>query len=153
MIKMNQPSAENWDVPVIKDEDFPHALRILCADDEPMICRTVAHALRRAGYTAITVNDGQIAWDRLKMEPFDLLITDNEMPRLCGEKLVLKVRQNGLKLPIIVMSTQFEFFLNPDNDWLQIVKVLPKPFPLHELVDAVNFALRASKANLLPRSI
>lgn len=46
------------------------------------------------------------------MQTFDLVITDNQMPRLTGRALVLKVQQFGLDLPIIVATSQLDFFLN-----------------------------------------
>ena len=107
-----------------------------------MICLSVGRALRQLGYTVMSVDDGEKAWEALNRECFDLLITDNEMPNLRGEELVLKIREHESDLPIIVASSQFEFFLTPDNEWLQIAKVIKKPFSLHELVAAVQFALQ-----------
>jgi len=107
-----------------------------------MICLSVGRALRQLGYTVMSVNDGEKAWEAIKTECFDLLITDNEMPNLRGEELVLKIREYELDLPIIVASSQLEFFLAPDNDWLQIAKLIKKPFALHELIGAVQFILQ-----------
>lgn len=142
---MNEPTTKTQSGLVPTKENVAFAPRLLYVEDEPMVRRTVMLALKYAGYTVITAKDGQEAWDTLQTEPFDLLITDNEMPNLCGEELVVKVREHGFDLPIIIASSQLEFFLNPDNDWLQIAKVLPKPFPLLELVDAVKFSLHADQ--------
>jgi two-component system, chemotaxis family, chemotaxis protein CheY len=111
--------------------------RILFADDEPEMRRLVSIVLARGGYNVTTVADGQAAWEALETETFDLLVTDNQMPRLTGQKLVLKVREKGLKLPIIVAASQLEFFLNPDNEWLRVAQVLQKPYRLVELIVVV----------------
>ena len=126
----------------MKTKNSARSPRILHADDEPMICLSVGRALRQLGYIVMSVNDGEKAWEALNTECFDLLITDNEMPNLRGEELVLKIREHELDLPIIVASSQLEFFLTPDNEGLQIAQVLKKPFSLHELVAAVQFALQ-----------
>jgi DNA-binding NtrC family response regulator len=115
--------------------------KILLADDEPAIRRAASIALSRACYNVTTVADGSAAWKALEMETFDLLITDNQMPGLTGQELVLKVREYGLDLPIIVAASQLEFFLNTDNDWLQVAQLLQKPFGLFKLMEAVERVL------------
>lgn len=97
--------------------------------------------LTRAGYLVVTMNDGQSAWDILRTQPFDLLVTDNEMPGLSGEELVAKLRRAGGRLPVIVASANPLVFLTPGNQWLQIAGVLEKPFPLRELAATVNRVL------------
>jgi CheY-like chemotaxis protein len=141
---MNKLVVKRHDPPAISIRNKARALRILHADDELMICRTVNYALNRAGYAVISVNDGQKAWEALRAEPFDLLITDNDMPRLSGEKLVVKMRQHGLSLPIIITSGRLDFFSAPDNQWLRIGRMFEKPFCLDELVDAVGTILRTA---------
>ena len=115
-----------------------HSAKILLADDEPAIRRAASMALSRAGYNVTTAADGHAAWKALEMETFDLLITDNRMPRLTGQELVLTARQHGLDLPIIVAASQLEFFLDTDSEWFQDVQLLQKPFGLVELMDAVE---------------
>ena len=75
------------------------------------------------------------------METFDLLITDNQMPGLTGQELVLKVREYGLDLPIIVAASQLEFFLNSDQDRLRVAQLLQKPFGLFKLMETVERVL------------
>ena len=118
--------------------------KILFADDEPGMRFVVLKALSRASYNVTTVADGQAAWEALEMETFDLLITDNQMPQLTGQELVLKVRQHGLELPIIVAASQLECFLDPDNERLRVAQLLQKPFGLLELIDAVERVLPAA---------
>ncbi|MDR3459343.1 MAG: response regulator [Verrucomicrobiae bacterium] len=122
-------------------ENRPVAPRILLAEDDPGIRRACGRALARAGYTVRVAADGQEAWEALEMETFDLLVTDNRMPRLSGQELVLKVRQHSLELPVIVAASDLEFFVNPDNEWLQIAQLLQKPFGLQQLRAAVKRCL------------
>jgi CheY-like chemotaxis protein len=119
----------------------PRVHQILCADDEQAICACYFRALSRSGYSVTMVANGKLAWEALENETFDLLITDNQMPCLTGEELVLKVRQHGLELPIILASSQLDFFLDPANEWLQVDQLLQKPFSLPELMDTVKRVL------------
>jgi CheY-like chemotaxis protein len=88
------------------------------------------------------VANGKLAWEALENEMFDLLITDNQMPCLTGEELVLKVRQHGQELPIICASSQLDFFLDPANEWLHVDQLLQKPFSLPKLMDTVERVVR-----------
>ena len=63
--------------------------RILLADDAPAIRRSFAIALSRAGFAVTVKADGYDAWKALDKWTFDLLITDNQIPRLAGEELGL----------------------------------------------------------------
>lgn len=111
--------------------------RILCADDDKAICSCYFRALSRYGYRVTTVADGKLAWDVLENETFDLMITDNQMPCLTGEELVLKVRRHWMELSIILASSQLDFFLDPANEWLQVDQLLQKPFSLINTVECV----------------
>ena len=117
------------------------APRILCADDEIVIRDSYAKALMRHGYGVVTVSNGKLAWEALDNEPFDLLITDNQMPCLTGIELVIKVRGRGLDLPIICAASELDFFLAPANRWLAVDRVLQKPFSLNVLISMVGRVL------------
>jgi DNA-binding response OmpR family regulator len=115
--------------------------RILCADDEPAIRSNMASALVRTGFLVATVSDGRTAWKMIRAEPFDLLITDQDMPEMSGEELVRKLRAQGHTLPVIVISASPELFFTSRNRWLGVAGVLPKPFSLRELVSMTRRVL------------
>lgn len=89
--------------------------RILIAEDSYVIRMMIKNNLVEAGYQNITTcTDGQDAWDRLEggvsvdgSLPFDLLITDIEMPRMDGLHLTRRIKEHvQLKvLPVIVFSS------------------------------------------------
>ena len=134
---IEKPWSGNFDPPGPRQ----HVPRILCADDELAICDSYAKVLTRHGYSVVTVPNGKLAWDALDHEPFDLLITDNQMPCLTGVELVLKVRGRGLNLPIICAASELDFFLAPANRWLEVDRVLQKPFSLNVLISMVGHVL------------
>jgi two-component system alkaline phosphatase synthesis response regulator PhoP len=138
---MNESIAKNTRGCPEPEANHPSAPRILCADDEQAICACYFGALLHSGYSVTTVANGKLAWEALENETFDLLITDNQMPCLTGEELVLKVRQHGLKLPIIFASSQLDVFLDPANEWLQVDQLLQRPFSLPKLINTVERVL------------
>jgi DNA-binding response OmpR family regulator len=115
--------------------------RILIADDDYAIRHLIAKLLIGRGFTVTTVNDGEQAWEALCDGPFDVLLTDNQMPELSGVELIERIRAAGLRLPVIMVSGAFALEEMCSYPGLHIHQVLPKPFNPSELVKAVQIAL------------
>jgi two-component system chemotaxis response regulator CheY len=79
---------------------------ILHADDSSAVRRWVAEHLADPGWKVVSVADGQAALEALQARPFDLLLTDLEMPNLDGLGLVAAVRELPAYrfLPVLVFS-------------------------------------------------
>jgi DNA-binding response OmpR family regulator len=80
----------------------PH--RILLVDDDLYARELNAGALIRSGYKVDTAIDGADAWKALNDDSYDLLITDNKMPRVTGLDLIKKLRSEDMTLPVILAS-------------------------------------------------
>jgi DNA-binding response OmpR family regulator len=78
--------------------------RILIADDEPTFLASTAELLRREGYTVDTVEDAGSALQAITSAPYDLLITDLEMPGNADLDLVQQVAHASGGLPIIIIT-------------------------------------------------
>ena len=76
--------------------------------------------LTHSGYAVTHVEDGLQAWEALHCDRYDLLITDNNMPRMTGLELAAKSRLEGMKLPIIVASGDVELLSATDHVWLRL---------------------------------
>jgi DNA-binding response OmpR family regulator len=116
-------------------------LRILVADDDVYTRELNAGVLIRSGYEVDTVADGAAAWRALDGERYDLLITDQRMPRVTGLELVQKLRSEDMTLPVILTSE-----LEPVDDLkrfpgLIIDAVVKKPCTLEDLLQAVRRVL------------
>jgi two-component system cell cycle response regulator CpdR len=118
--------------------------KILYAEDDEVIRTLTALLLTRTGYAVSAVENGLRAWETLRHEPFDLLITDNEMPYLTGLELVTRARLEGFDLPILVASASVDQFLGAGKEWLQLAATLGKPFAPDELLGCVRQVLRAA---------
>lgn len=83
--------------------------RILVVDDSRFYRSQIGQFVESEGYTVETAEDGEEAYDKLTSAetPYDLLLTDIEMPRLDGIELTKKVRNTGeLKnMPIIAITS------------------------------------------------
>jgi len=118
--------------------------RILVVEDEPPIRNINTKMLINAGYHVDSAEDGVAAWTALQARPYDLLITDNNMPRMSGVELLQKIHANGVRLPVI-MATGTAPAQRLCDPWSQPVPVLLKPYTAVELLETVKEVLR--KAN------
>ena len=81
---------------------------ILHADDSPAVRLWVAEQLSELGVKVVSVADGDAALQVLREAPFDLLLTDLEMPRLDGLELTAAVRElpHYRFLPVLILSSR-----------------------------------------------
>jgi len=81
----------------------PH---ILVVDDSHTVREMERRLLTRAGYEVTTAQNGQEAWNLLRLNDYDLLISDVDMPQMNGIELVMKVRDNArmARMPVIILS-------------------------------------------------
>ena len=111
---------------------------ILVVDDDGDIRQLSAGALVRFGYRVDLAEDGAAAWKALQANSYDLLITDNKMPKLSGVELVKKVRSVGMTLPVVLASSAIPTEELERNPWLQLAATLEKPFSRGQLLETVR---------------
>lgn len=81
--------------------------RVLVADDDPAVRRLIAHILRSVkGAKVVQAADGLEAWKRFSSEPFDLVVTDWEMPGWDGVSLVRAIREANSPVPILMATVR-----------------------------------------------
>jgi two-component system cell cycle response regulator CpdR len=117
--------------------------RILLAEDDEDMRRFLVRALTKAGYEVVSFNNGLDAYERLKEEPFTLLLTDIVMPEMDGIELARRASELDPDLKIMFITGFAAVALNPDNQAPKDAKILSKPFHLRELVDEVARLLAA----------
>lgn len=115
--------------------------RILLADDEIGIRRSVAWALERDGYDVEAVSDGEAALERARTGTFDVAILDVMMPGLSGLQVCRAIRSDG-PLPVILLTAR-------DSELDTVVGLeagaddyVRKPFSMAELAGRVAALLR-----------
>jgi two-component system chemotaxis sensor kinase CheA len=80
--------------------------RLLIAEDSITARTLVKSILEGAGYEVVATVDGMDALTRLKTEPFDLVVSDVDMPRLDGFELTAKIRADKKlsELPVVLVT-------------------------------------------------
>ena len=81
-------------------------MKILLAEDEPVMLLAISTRLKNDGYEVVTASDGMEALNKLETFTPDLIITDILMPYTSGLELIGMVKSNfaHAKIPIIVLS-------------------------------------------------
>jgi two-component system response regulator PilR (NtrC family) len=80
--------------------------RLLIVDDEPSMRELLQLVLRREGYAVETAENGRVALERLRERPFDLIISDIQMPDMTGIELLEQVRSSSPET-VVIMITAF----------------------------------------------
>ena len=118
--------------------------KILLAEDDNDMRRFLVKALEKAGYEVESHDNGATAYDRLREEPFSLLLTDIVMPEMDGIELARKATEIDPDLKVMFITGFAAVALNPDSNAPKQAKVLSKPFHLRDLVDEVEKMLEAA---------
>lgn len=115
--------------------------RILIADDEPTFLTSTAELLRREGFTVDTVEDAQGALAAIAAEPYDLLVTDLEMPGNADLDLVQQVASISGGLPIIIITGFPSVRSAVASIELPVAAYMVKPVHFPELLKRVSAAV------------
>jgi two-component system chemotaxis response regulator CheY len=84
------------------------AKAILAVDDSGSLRQMVAFSLKAAGYQVVEAVDGEDGLEKAKSQIFDLVLTDQNMPRMDGLTLIRSLRtlENYRKVPILMLTTE-----------------------------------------------
>lgn len=119
--------------------------RVLIVDDDLMMREILGIYLEPGGYQVVSAGDGQEAWDILQHspEPFDVLVTDREMPVMDGMQLLAKVKADSRfdHLPVI-----FQTALNSREEVVEGINAgvyyyLTKPYEQKVLLALIDAAI------------
>lgn len=93
-------------VQVSADGPDARSQRLLIAEDSFTSRGLLKAILEGAGYQVATANDGLEAWNALQQGPFDLLVSDVEMPRMDGFTLTSRIRADRelTQLPVVLVT-------------------------------------------------
>jgi len=103
--------------------------RILVADDDPGIRRTLQIGLTKAGYEVVEARDGEEAMRLWRDDGADLVISDIYMPDKDGLEVIRELRAESPTTPVIAMET------------FGARRTIAKPFTLEEMLAIVKQVL------------
>jgi two-component system, cell cycle response regulator CpdR len=118
-------------------------VKIILAEDDDDLRRFLVKALEKAGHQVTHFGEGASAYEEIKQESFDLLLTDIVMPEMDGIELARRAAELDPSLKIMFITGFAAVALNPDSNAPKDAKVLSKPFHLRDLVDEVDRLMAA----------
>lgn len=124
-------------MPAAKNQE-PMKRLILVVDDEPVIQRVIDIILQLSGFDCHTAANGHQALEKLQSNPYEIVITDVNMPGMDGMELLKEVRRNYPNTDVLVISGFLEA-----EDGAALLQAgasdfLAKPFNAYELTDKIT---------------
>jgi two-component system, chemotaxis family, chemotaxis protein CheY len=121
-------------------------LKILAVDDSPTMRRIIVNTLKRAGYENVTeASDGKDALAKMKVEQFNFVITDWNMPEMDGLTFVSQIRSMDefKDMPILMVTTR-----SVKDDIIEAMKAgvnnyIVKPFTPETLGEKIGQVLKS----------
>src|SRR5450755_3830227 len=87
--------------------------KILLAEDDNDMRRFLVKALENAGYSVASFDNGLSAYNRLREEPFELLLTDIDMPEMDGIELARRATELYPEIKVMFITGFAAVALNP----------------------------------------
>jgi len=120
-------------------------MRLLIVEDEQALARYLQRGLQELAWTADIIRTAEDGWQRLLVEPYDLVILDLGLPGADGGDLLRRMRAAGLDTPVLIVTARGSVEervagLNAGAD-----DYLTKPFAFAELVARMQALLRRGR--------
>ncbi|MBC7572880.1 MAG: response regulator [Herminiimonas sp.] len=116
------------------------AKTILAVDDSGSLRQMVVFSLRAAGYQVSEAVDGQDGLEKARQQVFDLVLTDQNMPRLDGLGLIraLRAMSTYQQVPILMLTTESSDEMKAKGRAAGANGWLVKPFDPQRLIEVVK---------------
>jgi two-component system chemotaxis response regulator CheY len=117
---------------------------ILAVDDSASMRQMVSFTLKSAGYSVVEAVDGQDAWEKAGSRNFDLVLTDQNMPRMDGIGLTKKLRESPQfkATPILILTTESSDQMKQAGRSAGATGWLVKPFDPTKLIEVIKKVIR-----------
>lgn len=116
------------------------AKTILAVDDSASIRQLVSFTLKSAGYDVVEAADGMEGLEKAKSKPINLVITDQNMPRMDGMTLVKSLRAlpQYKTTPILILTTESSDAMKAQGRAAGATGWLVKPFDPQKLLEVIK---------------
>ncbi|GAA5183684.1 response regulator [Niveibacterium umoris] len=116
------------------------AKTVLTVDDSASIRQMVSFTLKSAGYDVLEAVDGMDGLDKAKSRQVDLVLTDQNMPRMDGLSLIKQLRGQPQyrTVPILMLTTESSDTMKQQGRAAGATGWLVKPFDPQKLIEVVK---------------
>jgi two-component system OmpR family response regulator len=125
-------------------------MRILVVEDEPRLLRSLAKALREAGYAVDTAEAGDDGWYKAESYDYDAVVLDVMLPQLDGWQVLERLRRKK-RTPVLLLTAR-----DATRDRVRGLDTgaddyLVKPFDLDELLARLRALIRRAAGQAAPQ--
>ena len=125
-------------------------MRVLVAEDEPLMANTIAEGLRRRSMAVDVCYDGDAALERVTVHRYDVVILDRDLPKVHGDEVCRAIVAAGAEARVLMVTAAAGIRDRVDGLDLGADDYLTKPFAFAELVARVGSLGRRARAALPP---
>lgn len=117
---------------------------ILAVDDSPSMRKMVSFTLTGAGYKVVEAVDGMDALEKAEAQHVDLVLVDQNMPRLDGIGLTKRLREHPRfkNTPILILTTESSDQMKQAGKAAGATGWLVKPFDPKRLIEVIQKVIR-----------
>ena len=126
--------------------DSESKMRILIAEDDPVLADGLHKSLRRSEFAVDLVHDGEQADHTLAVQNYDLLILDLGLPKIDGFEVLRRLRRRGSTVPVLILTARDAVADRVKGLDLGADDYLTKPFELPELEARVRALIRRGQS-------
>ena len=123
-------------------------MRLLIAEDDPKLLKSLLHIFQRSKFSADGVSDGAEALVHGRTREYDGLVLDIMMPGLDGLQVLKTLRREGITTPALFLTARTEVSQRVEGLDCGADDYLPKPFSTVELLARVRAMLRRKETYL-----
>jgi CheY-like chemotaxis protein len=118
-------------------------VKILIVDDEPMLLEAVADLFKLFQFQVHQASSGNQAWELLKDNAYDLVLSDVRMPDGDGIELTHKIKARNPTSPSVIFMSGFSDLLNEEIYHIGVEGKFKKPFDFDAVRGAIELSLMA----------
>lgn len=128
-------------------------MRVLIIEDDKTIAEFVADGFRQSGFNVVAAGDGESGLASARLGGFDVAVVDVMLPKMDGLEVIRRLRQDGSRLPVIVLSARGSVDAKIAGLEAGGDDYLAKPFSIAELIARVQALVRRAQQSSEPECL
>ena len=121
---------------------------VLVVDDDDTLRDAIVFDFKRKGYQVFSAANGLEAFDIVKTEKIDVVITDIRMPKGDGVELLDNIKKFNVRIPVVIFITGFADLAPEDAYDKGACAIMSKPFDRKQLIQTVQTSLQSYSEKL-----
>jgi FixJ family two-component response regulator len=127
-------------------QETTQALLVYIVDDDESVRTALSRLMRSAGIESRAFESSERFLDEVHNEGYACILMDMTMPRMNGMELVARLKEKGIRIPVIALSARDDDEIRQKAKDLDVRFFLRKPVDDQALIDAINWVAKKHPA-------